>query len=62
MGHAVTAALMGLCAVINGLLWWSLVNTNKKRAAGKEDWKIEGLTDKQIDEMGDKSPKFVYAT
>ncbi|KAL9010714.1 MAG: hypothetical protein Q9173_004384 [Seirophora scorigena] len=62
MGHAVTAALMGLCAVINGVLWWSLVDTNKKRAAGKEDWKIEGLTDEQIDEMGDKSPKFVYST
>ncbi|KAL8955323.1 MAG: hypothetical protein Q9193_006783 [Seirophora villosa] len=62
MGHAVTAALMGLCAVINGLLWWSLLNINKTRAAGKEDYKIEGLTDEQIDEMGDKSPKFIYAT
>lgn len=62
MGHAVTIGLLGLCAMINGVLWWSMVNTNRKRAAGEEDWKISDLTDGEIDELGDKSPRFVYAT
>ncbi|CAO1598317.1 hypothetical protein XANCAGTX0491_002086 [Xanthoria calcicola] len=62
MGHAVTIGLLGLCAVVNGVLWWSMVNTNRKRAAGKEDWKVSDLTDEEIDELGDKSPRFIFAT
>ena len=62
MGHAVTIGLLGLCAVVNGVLWWSMVNTNRKRAAGKEDWKLSDLTDEEIDELGDKSPRFIFAT
>ncbi|KKY18312.1 putative retrograde regulation protein 2 [Diplodia seriata] len=31
-----------------------------RRAAGKEDWKLAGLTPEQIEELGDRSPHFVY--
>ncbi|KAL8883074.1 MAG: hypothetical protein Q9198_000019 [Flavoplaca austrocitrina] len=61
MGHSVTIGLLALCAVINGVLWWSMVDTNKKRAAGKEDWKISGLTEEEIVGMGDSSPRYIYA-
>lgn len=33
---------------------------NKRRRAGKEDHKVEGLSDSEIDELGDKSPRFIY--
>ncbi|KAL8927090.1 MAG: hypothetical protein Q9172_001512 [Xanthocarpia lactea] len=62
MGHSVTIGLLALCAMINGVLWSSMVDTNKKRAAGKEDWKISGLTEEEIDELGDRSPRYIYAT
>ncbi|KAL8947333.1 MAG: hypothetical protein Q9222_006373 [Ikaeria aurantiellina] len=62
MGHAVTSALLALSAVISGVLWWTMVRINKRRAAGKEDGKLVGLSEEQIDELGDKSPRFVYAT
>ncbi len=62
MGHSVTIGLLALCAVINGVLWWSMVDTNKKRAAGEEDWKVSGLTEEEIDELGDRSPRYIYAT
>ncbi|KAI4227926.1 MAG: hypothetical protein LQ349_006632 [Xanthoria aureola] len=62
MGHSVTIGLLGLCAVVNGVLWWSMVDTNRKRAAGKEDWRVSDLTDEEIDELGDKSPRFIFAT
>ncbi|KAL8715427.1 MAG: hypothetical protein Q9220_000761 [cf. Caloplaca sp. 1 TL-2023] len=62
MGHAVTIALLALSAVVSGVLWWSMVNINKRRAAGKEDGKTVGLSEEQIDELGDMSPRYVYAT
>ncbi|KAL8691251.1 MAG: hypothetical protein Q9224_004222 [Gallowayella concinna] len=49
-------------AVVSGVLWWAMANINKRRAAGEEDWKMSGLTEEQIDELGDESPKFVYTT
>lgn len=33
---------------------------NERRRAGKENWKMEGKTDEEIEEMGDESPRFVY--
>lgn len=62
MGHAVTIAVLAFSAVVSGVLWWGMVNINKRRAAGKEDGKMSGLTDEQIDELGDESPRYIYAT
>ncbi|KAI6782784.1 putative MFS transporter [Emericellopsis cladophorae] len=33
---------------------------NKRRKAGKEDYKIEGMTDEDVNALGDRSPRFVY--
>ncbi|KAL9001946.1 MAG: hypothetical protein Q9188_005104 [Gyalolechia gomerana] len=62
MGHAVTLALMAFSAVVNGILWWSMARTNRRRRAGKEDWKVVDMTEEEIDDLGDDSPRYVYAT
>lgn len=35
---------------------------NARRAAGEEDFKIEGKSEDEIAAMGDDSPRFVYVT
>ena len=62
MGHAVTIALLAVSAGASGLLWWSMVRTNKQRRAGKQDEKALGKTEEQIDDLGDDSPRYIYAT
>jgi MFS transporter, ACS family, DAL5 transporter family protein len=36
------------------------MQANKARARGDEDEKIAGMTEEEIDEMGDESPRFRY--
>lgn len=62
MGHAVTLGLLSISALTSGLLWWAMVGINRRRRAGMEDWKMAGRTEEEIDEMGDDSPRYVYAT
>lgn len=61
-GHAVTLALLVLSAVVSGVLWYSFVRINKLRRAGREDEKVQGMTEEEIDELGDESPRYFYAT
>ena len=62
MGHAVTLGLLVITIVANGVLWWAMVRTNRRRRAGMEDWKMAGKTEEEVDEMGDDSPRYIYAT
>ena len=59
-GHAVTLALVGSASAIYGLLWWVLANENRKRREGKADHRAEGMTEEEIAELGDESPRFMY--
>ncbi|KAF8288582.1 hypothetical protein DL93DRAFT_2174306 [Clavulina sp. PMI_390] len=52
--------MLGVALVIHSILWISYHVANKRRAEGKEDHKIDGMTDEQVEEMGDESPRFVY--
>jgi hypothetical protein len=36
------------------------IRVNKRRDRGDEDWKMEGLSEEEIDAMGDKSPLYRY--
>lgn len=45
-----------------GFMWMYYVFINKRRADGKEDHTIQGLSGSEIEELGDKSPRFVYVT
>lgn len=61
-GHVVTIAMLVLSAVFSGVLWWAFARINKRRLAGREDEKMLGKTEEEIDEMGDESPRYIYAT
>lgn len=45
-----------------GVMWLYYIFVNKRRAEGKEDHKIEGLSDSEVEELGDESPRFVFNT
>jgi hypothetical protein len=62
MGHAVTLSLTGFSAIVYLFMWYWYARVNRNRAAGKEDAKIVGLTEEQIEEMGDRNPRFRYTT
>jgi hypothetical protein len=36
------------------------MHVNKNRRIGKEDHKIAGKTDAEVDALGDRSPRFIY--
>ncbi|KAG5291437.1 high-affinity nicotinic acid transporter [Histoplasma ohiense] len=61
-GHAVTLALTGFSAVIYTFMWFHYKRINKARSVGLEDHKIEGMTEEEISEMGDRNPRFRYVT
>ncbi|EON66979.1 hypothetical protein W97_06095 [Coniosporium apollinis CBS 100218] len=59
-GHAVTLAMVAWAVVVYGFMWWYLARENKKRARGDYDDKIAGMSDDEIAELGDRSPKYEY--
>lgn len=45
-----------------GLMLVYYIVINKRRREGKEDYRVEGLSESEIQELGDKSPRFIYIT
>lgn len=60
MGYSVSIALLGSGILIYGFMSTYLNYINERRRAGKEDYKIVGLTDAEVDALGDESPRFMY--
>ncbi|KAJ5663162.1 hypothetical protein N7507_003893 [Penicillium longicatenatum] len=61
-GNAVTLGLVGFAGVLYGVMWFCLRLINKRREQGLEDDKITGLTEEEIQELGDRNPRFHYST
>ncbi|KAJ5557123.1 hypothetical protein N7494_001038 [Penicillium frequentans] len=61
-GNAVTLGLVGFAGVLYGVMWICLHLINKRREQGLEDDKIAGLTEEEIQELGDRNPRFHYST
>ncbi|KAF2267637.1 high-affinity nicotinic acid transporter-like protein [Lojkania enalia] len=59
-GHAVTMAMVAWACLVYAFMWSYFATVNVRRASGKEDHKVEGLSDDEIAELGDDSPRFVY--
>ena len=59
-GHAVTLGLVAFATLIYGFMSWFLARENRRRQEGKEDAKMINMTDQEIEELGDASPRFVY--
>jgi len=60
MGHSVTIAMVGYAACLFAFMSFYFSRVNKGRRAGKEDHKVEGMSEEQINELGDRSPRFMY--
>ncbi len=54
-GHAICLSLAAFSSIVFGLMAVWFMRANKRRAEGKEDWKLEGKTEEEIAEMGDES-------
>lgn len=59
-GHAVSLSMVGCASLIYGLLWWWLARQNNARREGKEDVRVDNMSEKVIAELGDESPRFYY--
>lgn len=55
-----TLGLVAFATLVYSLMSFVLVRENRLRREGKEDAKIEGMTDEEIEELGDASPRFIY--
>ena len=60
-GHATIIGYQAICIFGGSLLFMFLLNReNKKRRAGERDHWIQGKTDKEIENLGDLRPDFIY--
>lgn len=53
-------ALVAMATVIYMAFWVYFHYENKRRAAGKLDYKTQGLTPEEVDELGEDNPRFRY--
>ena len=60
-GNAVTLSMVGFGGIVFGLMWVYYHVMNRNRAQGKENDKVAGMSEEYIQEMGEKSPLFVYS-
>ncbi|KAF2751830.1 MFS general substrate transporter [Sporormia fimetaria CBS 119925] len=59
-GHAVTLAMVAWACAVYAFMWFYFARVNARRARGEEDWKMEGLSEEEIAELGDESPRFMF--
>lgn len=55
-----TMSMVALATLIYGFMWWFLAQKNQQRLDGKENAKIANMSDEEIEELGDSSPRFIY--
>ncbi|TDZ54544.1 putative transporter [Colletotrichum trifolii] len=59
-GHAVTLSMVGMATCMYGFLWFWYARENKKREAGHLEDKYRDMSDDELAELGDESPRFKY--
>ncbi|KAL2060264.1 hypothetical protein VTL71DRAFT_9659 [Oculimacula yallundae] len=59
-GHAVTLSMVGFACILYAVMWFVYSKANRRRDAGLEDYKVENMTEHEIAEMGDESPRYRY--
>lgn len=61
-GHAATLALVAMASCIHGILWWYFSRENRARRRGEHDSKYAHMSQGEVDDLGDDSPRFLYTT
>ncbi|KAI9753604.1 MAG: hypothetical protein M4579_005068 [Chaenotheca gracillima] len=59
-GHAVTLAMVGFSTVLLAFMSFWFSRKNATRRAGGEDSKFEGMSEEELAELGDESPRYMY--
>ncbi|KAJ0158599.1 putative transporter, partial [Colletotrichum tanaceti] len=59
-GHAVTLSMVGMATCLYGFLWFWYGRENKRREAGRVQSKYADLSDDELAELGDESPRYRY--
>jgi hypothetical protein len=59
-GHAVSMALVAMSSLIYLAFWAWFRRQNKRKDEGKEDWRVQGLTEEEAEELGEHNPRFHY--
>ena len=59
-GYGATIALLALGAGIYATLHFWYRAQNKRKLEGKEDYRMEGLSEEEIAELGEHNPRFFY--
>ncbi|KAH6695606.1 high-affinity nicotinic acid transporter [Plectosphaerella plurivora] len=59
-GHSISMAFVCLSACIYMAFWAYFRHLNKRRDEGKEDHTVEGMTEEEIQELGEHNPRFRY--
>lgn len=61
-GNAATLGLVGFAGVLYGVMWCCLRVINRSRVQGFEDDRIVSLSEEEVQELGDRNPRFMYST
>ncbi|KAK1672166.1 major facilitator superfamily transporter [Colletotrichum godetiae] len=59
-GHAVTLSMVGMATCMYGFMWYWYWRENKQREGGRVESKYADLSDDELAELGDESPRFRY--
>ena len=59
-GHGITMAMVGFACICYAVMWFQLRHINSRREKGEEEHLVEGMTEEDVAEMGDDSPRFRY--
>jgi hypothetical protein len=59
-GHAITMAMVAFAIACYSVLWFALGRINTRRDKGEEEHLIAGMSDEDVAELGDDSPRFRY--
>lgn len=54
--------MVAMAALVYAGMSFYFTLANKRRLRGDEDSKAEGLSEADIAELGDRSPRFIYTT
>ena len=59
-GYGATIGLHALGISVHAALHFWYRNQNKRKLLGREDYRMEGLSEEEIKEIGEHNPRFIY--